>query len=135
MSEILTRYVSTVAPRAQRFINGNPAVADLTGIPKLERPVDTAALKRLGFEFVVLHKQRVNSYRDRVRAELEPNDIVGRRIAGRLGGIPDELFERLRSEFSESCGGPKFEDETIIVFSLPGCRAVAAGEPQDSRVQ
>ena len=114
-------YVSTVAPRAQRFIDGNPALADLTAVPKLELPVDTAALKRLGFEFVVLHKHRVNSYRDRVRAEVDPTDIVGRRIAARLGDIPDEIFERLRSEFSESCGGPRFEDEAIIVFSLPGC--------------
>jgi hypothetical protein len=114
-------YVSTIAPRAQAFIAGHAALADLTGIPKLERAVDTATLSRLGFEFVVIHKHRVNSHRNRVLAATNPNDIVRMRAVRRLGDIPDEIYNRLRDELTASCGEPSFEDDAIVVFSLNGC--------------
>ncbi|MDA1315516.1 MAG: hypothetical protein O2968_19480 [Acidobacteria bacterium] len=114
-------YVSTSAPRAQAFIDSHPALADLDGIPKLEGPVDTAALNRLGFEFVVIHKSRLNSYRDRILATADRNDIVLTRTQSRLGDMPDEIYERLRNELSASCGDPRFEDDAIVVFSLNGC--------------
>lgn len=114
-------YVSTSAPRAQAFIGEHPALADLDGIPKLERPVDTAALNRLGFEFVVIHKHRLNSYRDRILATADRNDIVLTRALSRLGDMPDEIYERLRDELTASCGEPRFEDDAIVVFSLNDC--------------
>ena len=114
-------YVSTIAPRAQAFIDGDPALSDLTGIPKLERPVDAARLKSLGFELVVIHKQRLESYKAQIQATANPGDIVGRRQVSRYGGIPDEKYERMRADLTNACGDPYLEDDWIVVFSLEGC--------------
>lgn len=114
-------YVSTIAPRAQTFIDQDPALSDLTGMPKLERPVDAGRLKSLGFEYLVIHKQRLDSYRELIRATADPGDIVDRRRVSRFGGISDEKYERMRSDLTKACGEPPFEDDSIVVFSLDGC--------------
>jgi hypothetical protein len=114
-------YVSTIAPRAQAFIDRDPALSDLTGMPKLVRPVDSGRLKSLGFEYVVIHKQRLDSYGERVRATADAGDIVARRRVSRFGGIPDEKYERMHADLSKACGEPPFEDDSIVVFSLDGC--------------
>ena len=114
-------YVSTIAPRAQSFIEGDPALSDLTGIPRLERSVDAGRLKSLGFAFVVIHKKRIQSYRERMLASSDPGDMVQRRRVRRLGGIPDEKYQRMREDLSQSCGEPRFEDDSIVVFALEGC--------------
>jgi hypothetical protein len=114
-------YVSTIAPRAQSFIDGDPALSDLTGIPKLENPVDAARLKSLGFEFVVIHKRRLDSYKALIQATADPGDIVDRRRVSRFGGIPDEKYERMRADLTSACGDPHLEDNWVVVFALDGC--------------
>ena len=111
-------YVSTRPVEADEFILREPALADLIRIPKLERPVDRERLLKLGFDTLVIHKFRVNSVRTKALAEADPTDIVGRRRVQRLGGIPDETYERLRAELKSLCGEAAFEDDKIVVYYL-----------------
>ena len=111
-------YVSTRPVEADDFIAREPALSDLIGIPKLERPVDRDRLLKLGFDTLVIHKFKVNSVRKKALAEADPADIVGRRSIRRLGGIPDETYERLRAELESLCGEPAFEDDKIVVYFL-----------------
>ena len=55
-------------------------------------PQVTVLSQSLGFEYVVIHKQRLDSYQERVDATADPGDIVQRRRVSRLGGISDEAI-------------------------------------------
>ena len=70
---------------------------------------------------MVIHKKRIQSYRERMLASSDPGDMVQRRRVRRLGGIPDEKYQRMREDLSQSCGEPRFEDDSIVVFALEGC--------------
>ena len=111
-------YVSTRPVLADDFITREPVLTDLMGIPKLERPVDRDRLLALGFDTFIIHKFRINSVRDKALSEADPADIVGRRAVLRLGGIPDATYKSLRSELTELCGEPAFEDDMVVVYFL-----------------
>ena len=111
-------YVSTRPVEADEFILREPALDDLMPIPELDRPVDRERLLKLGFDTLVIHKFRVNSVRTKALAEADPTDMVGRRRVQRLGGIPDETYQRLRAELEMLCGEPAFEDSRIVVYYL-----------------
>ena len=111
-------YVSTIPLRASEAIRTEPVLRDLAGVPKLERPIDRDRLLALGFDTVVLHKNRAESYGQRRLAEVEPSDLLGRKWALRLGGIPDKTLRRIRTELTRLCGEPPWEDEQITVFDL-----------------
>ncbi len=111
-------YLSTIPPQALEAIQTEPALKDLAGVPKLERPIDRDRLLALGFDTVVLHKDRTESYAKQRLDEVERRDLLGRKSALRLGGIPDETMRRIRTELTQLCGEPQWEDERIAVFDL-----------------
>ena len=111
-------YLSTIPPQSFEGIQTEPALQDLANVPKLERPIDRGRLLELGFDTVVLHKDRANSYAKQRMAEVERGDLLGRKSALRLGGIPDETMSRIRVELTELCGEPRWEDQQIAVFDL-----------------
>lgn len=101
-----------------RAIQNEPALTDLARIPRLERPVDRKRLLELGFDWMILHKTRADSFRDAVVARTDPDDLVALKRANRLGGIPDEKMQRIREQLEALTGGPSFEDAEIVVFDL-----------------
>ncbi len=111
-------YTSTGAPKAEAFIAHDPALSDLIGIPKLARPLDRDHLLELGIDTFVLHKYRADRYAKEKGALVPVNHISERKYIGRLGGVPDAIMDRLRTELTASCGEPAFEDEKIVVFYL-----------------
>ena len=111
-------YMSTIPPQVLEAIQAEPALNDLAGVPKLERPIDRGRLLALGFDTVVLHKDRAESYAKQRLDEVERRDLLGRKSALRLGGIPDETMRRIRIELTQLCGEPQWEDERIAVFDL-----------------
>ncbi len=111
-------YLSTIPPQALETIQNEPALQDLAGVPKLERPIDRGRLLALGFDTVVLHKDRAESYAKQRLDEVERRDLLARKSALRLGGIPDETMRRIRTELTQLCGEPQWEDERIAVFDL-----------------
>ena len=113
-------YLSTLPPAAEAAIRSQPALADLAGVPRLERPIDTAQLRALGFDWVVLHKDRRESRRRELTAKLAPGDILEAKRVRRLGGIPDEIFDEIRRQLTAQCGPPFLEDAKIAIFDLRG---------------
>ena len=111
-------YMSTIPPQVLEAIQAEPALNDLAGVPKLERPIDRERLLALGFDTVVLHKDRAESYAKQRLDEVERRDLLGRKSALRLGGIPDGTMRRIRTELTQLCGEPQWEDERIAVFDL-----------------
>ena len=101
-----------------RAIQNEPALADLARIPKLERPIDRKRLLELGFDWMILHKTRAESFREAAVAATDPLDLVALKRAQRLGGIPDEKLHRIREQLEALTGGPSFEDAEIVVFDL-----------------
>ena len=115
---IVDGYISTISPQAFEAIETEPVLKDLANVPKLQRPIDRGRLLELGFDTVVLHKDRADSYAKQRLAEVEPRDLLGRKSALRLGGIPDKTMRRIRAELTQLCGEPKWEDKQIAVFDL-----------------
>jgi hypothetical protein len=111
-------YHSTYPPEPQRFIDQDPMLSQLVGVPKLVRPIDRDHLLELGFDTVVLHKHRLESYRRKLLEHVERADITGYKFASVSGGIPDETMNQIRSELTAACGPPAFEDDAIVVFDL-----------------
>lgn len=120
-------YHSTFPPEPQRFIDQDPMLSQLVGVPELVRPIDRDHLLGLGFDTVVLHKYRMESYRSKLVAEVDPADIPGLKYAGGTGGIADETMNRIRSELRTLTGPPAFEDDRIVVFDLTN--RAAGSEP------
>ncbi len=113
-------YLSTLPPSVEAAIRSEPALADLAGVPRMERPLDDARLRELGFDWVVLHKNRRESRGRELTKEVAPGDILGAKRVRRLGGIPDEIFDEIRRQLTAQCGPPFLEDDEIAVFDLRG---------------
>ena len=111
-------YHSTYPPEPQRFIDQDPMLSQLDNVPKLVRPIDRDHLLKLGFDTVVLHKYRMESYRLKLLEQVDRSDIMGYKFASVSGGIPDETMNQIRSELTELCGPAEFEDDSIVVFDL-----------------
>ena len=115
-------YISTTPPAAESAIRAEPTLADLAGIPSLKRPIDFDRLRGLGFDWVVLHKDRRESRRQALTAEIEPGDILEAKRVRRLGGIPNETFEEIRRQLTAQVGPPLLEDDKIAIFDLRAAR-------------
>ena len=70
----------------------------LEAAAKLVPDIDRGRLLALGFDTVVLHKDRAESYAKQRLDEVERRDLLGRKSALRLGGIPDGTMRRIRIE-------------------------------------
>ncbi|MEX2300226.1 MAG: glycosyltransferase family 39 protein [Bryobacterales bacterium] len=111
-------YHSTYPPEPQRFIDQDPMLSQLSGVPKLVRPIDGDHLLGLGFSTIVLHKYRMESYREKLLSQIQRTDITGYKFASGRGGVPDETMNQIRAELTAFCGPPASEDDTIVVFDL-----------------
>jgi hypothetical protein len=112
-------YLSTLPPEVERFLASDPVLSRLyIDRSKLAAPLDVSHLLDLGFDTMILHKYRRDSYGEKIRAQTQPWEITKDRAVGRLGGVPDEVMDRLREDLTEQCGPPAFEDEQIVVFYL-----------------
>ncbi len=111
-------YLTTYPPEPDELIASEAALADLAGVPKLERPVDLDRIRELGFAWVVLHKYREASYGDRAVAGARASALLERKLALRLGGVPDETMASIREQLEERCGEAWFEDDLIAIFRL-----------------
>ena len=116
-------YISTAPPAAEKVIRSEPALAGLAGAPNLERPIDTRRLAALGFDWVVLHKDRRESRRRELAARVAPSDVLEAKRVRRMGGMPDETFDEIRRQLGEQNGPPILEDDKIVVFDLRNAEA------------
>jgi hypothetical protein len=60
----------------------------------------------------------MESYRQKLEAQVKRSDIMGYKFASGRGGIPDETMNQIRGELTELCGPAEFEDDLIAVFDL-----------------
>ena len=124
---IAAGYLSTFPPEADAAIANDPALADLAGIPKLERPIDFRRLIQLGFDTVVLHKYRAESYGKQALAAVPRHAILRRKEAERMGGVPDEKLAEIRRQLEAHAGAAAFEDDRVAIFYL---RAASGSPPR-----
>ena len=55
-----------------------------------------------------------------VLVEQTPREeLLARKEALRMGGIPDEKMAEVRRQLTEACGPPAFEDDRVAIFYLP----------------
>jgi len=106
-------YLSTFPPEPLAAVANEPAL-DL-----LNEPLDAERLVRLGFDTVVIHKYRADSYGKRMVEQTPLGDLLARKEALRMGGVPDEKMEAVRSQLTAICGEPAFEDDRVAIFYLP----------------
>ena len=111
-------YISTISPTAESAIREEPSLADLVGVPKLRQPIDSERLLELGFEWVVLHKERRESHRRALEGLIASGDVLGARRVRRLGGVPDETFDEIWRQFVAHAGLPILEDDKVAIFAL-----------------
>jgi len=106
-------------PRPLEFIEADPALSDLFGLdPPYQRPVDRDHLLQLGFDTVILHKDRAESVGRKRREALDSTALFYEKALDRMAGVPDAKLLRLRADLERTCGPPEFEDEGVAVFSL-----------------
>ena len=106
-------------PRPLEFIKEDPVLSDLFGLdPPYQRALDREALLGLGFDTVILHKDRAEGADRRTRQALDPGALYYQRALERLQGMPDAKVARLRVDLERVCGPPRFEDDAIAVFFL-----------------
>ncbi len=111
-------YLSTYPPEVERSVEGDRALSQLAGVPGPDARVDVARLLELGFATVVVHKNRAASAREKALAELPDTDILRRKHALRIGGVPDDTLASLRSQLDEATGGAAMEDELLAIYFL-----------------
>jgi hypothetical protein len=111
-------YLSTNPPDPVQAIEDDPVLSDLASVPKLEKPIDCKHLRELGFGFVVIHKERADSYLESMLEKIPPELLYERKLVERMGGIPDEKFAKVRQELTEGCGLSPEEDDEYVVFDL-----------------
>lgn len=109
-------YLSTYPPGPVAAVAAEPA------LDVLNRPLDARALIRMGFDTVVLHKYRADSYGKRKLEQTPREDLMARKEALRMGGIPDEKMDEIRRQLTAICGEPAFEDDRVAIFYLPAGR-------------
>ena len=110
-------YLSTYPPEVIEALAGEPVLAELAEIPSAT--IDTKRLVDVGIHTVVLHKYRRVSYGKSAVAAVAAGDILGRKNAIRLGGVPDDVMDSIRSQLVQQQGGPAaFEDERFAIFYL-----------------
>jgi len=111
-------YTSTTTTVVESAIRDEPSLANLAGVPKLSQNIDTTQLRKLGFEWVVLHKDRRESHHRELVNLTKSGDILELKRVRRLGGIPDKIFDEIRRQFTMETGPPVLEDQKVAIFYL-----------------
>lgn len=118
-------YLSTYPPEVERFVEGDRALSQLSGVPGPGAQVRVARLLELGFATVVVHKHRADSAREQELAAVPDTNILRRKRALRIGGVPDDTLARIRSQLDEATGGAAMEDEALAIYFLKEWRTPA----------
>ncbi len=116
-------YHSVYPPETLAAIADDPVLSKLSGVPQVDGPIDFEYLIQLGFDTVVLHKNRRDSAGQAAVAATDPHDIMGRKYANRLGGVPDHTYNDIRRQLIEACGPPAFDDDEVEIFYLKSGRS------------
>ncbi|MBG98926.1 MAG: hypothetical protein CMN58_01120 [Solibacterales bacterium] len=111
-------YISTTPTVVESAIHAEPSLANLVRVPNLLEDIDTAQLRKLGFEWVVLHKDRRASHRHEFLSLTKPGDILELKRVKRLGGVPDKIFDEIRRQLTMRTGPPVLEDQKVAIFYL-----------------
>ena len=111
-------YLSSYPPEIQEGIDREPALRDLAGVPGADAELDIDRLRTLGFRTVILHKDRANGAGASLRAAVGDRDILERKHALRMGGVPDAALAAIRSQLDAALGGPALEDSRLAIYFL-----------------
>lgn len=111
-------YLSSYPPEIQAHIDNEPALRSLAGAPKPDVAVDLRRLRELGFRTVIIHKDRLDSSRQKLLREVSPSQLLERKRVLRLGGVPDQTVVRIREQLDEALGGASLEDERLAIYFL-----------------
>lgn len=113
-------YIS-VGPHGDATLESEPALAALAGMsPDVPARIDVAALSRLGFSHVVMHKDRT---RRAIVSSLEAlpagSSFYQRRRFEHMPFMPDETFARISQRLEAQLGPPIAEDDRVRIFDIP----------------
>ena len=111
-------YLSSYPPEIERAVKSDPALGQLAGIPVPTAIVDVGRLRELGFRTVVVHKHRIQGFRDELLKGVRPEALLERKRVMRLGGIPDATMEAIRKQLDMAVGAAALEDEVLAVYFL-----------------
>lgn len=111
-------YLSCYPPETIRGLEQEPVLRQLAGVPASDLRIDVARLRQLGFRTVIVHKDRVDSYRAAALRQVAPGDLLGRKRKLRLGGIPDERMAAIRAQLDAALGGAALEDDRLAIYFL-----------------
>ena len=111
-------YLSSYPPELEASIRSEPALASLAGLPDPDAIVDISRLRALGFGTIIIHKYRNQSHRNTLLETLRPDDLLGRKRALRLGGIPDETMAAIRAQIEATIGPATMEDDLVAIYFL-----------------
>ena len=111
-------YLSSYPPEVGEAVSGDPALAQLAGVPGATVRVDVDRLRELGFRTVVIHKYRIESVRDSMLSSVQTGKLLERKRVLRLGGIPDEVMASIRAQLDAAVGGAALEDNLLAVYGL-----------------
>ena len=112
-------YIS-VKPTGDAALARDPVLAALSGfVPQVPARIDVDHLRRLGFHYVVLHKDRTLAALGHAYARLDESaGFYQRRRYEGVPGMPEDVFERISSRFEAALGAPSHEDDRLRVFRL-----------------
>lgn len=111
-------YLSSYPPEIDEALRGLPALSQLVDLPEPDAVVDVDALRALGFRTVVIHKDRLQSARQRMLAETPPDALLELKRVRRLGGVPDATMAAVRSQLDSALGGAALEDDLLAIYFL-----------------
>lgn len=111
-------YLSSYPPAIDEALQGLPALSQLANLPEPDAVVDVDALRKLGFRTIVIHKDRIQSARERMLAETPPDALLELKRVRRLGGVPDATMAALRSQLDRALGGADLEDDLLAIYFL-----------------
>ena len=111
-------YLSSYPPEIEAHMSREPALGSLAGTPEAEATLDLRRLRELGFRTVIVHKNRLDSVRERLLREIGPGQLLERKRVLRYGGVPDEVIADIRRQLDEAVGGASLEDEELAIYFL-----------------
>ena len=111
-------YLSTYPPSTLEGIENEPALSRLARVPSEESAIEIQRLHELGFRTIIIHKYRLESFRQRLREKSSPKHVLEWKRIQRSGGIPDATMAALRKQLDGALGGAALEDDAMAIYFL-----------------
>lgn len=111
-------YLASYPPTIQAAIDRDAALRQLAGLPAPEVVVEIDRLRAIGFRTIVIHKDRMDSARERELSSIPPEALLERKRAARLGGVPDNTIRAIRIQLDDALGGAVLEDDHLAIYYL-----------------